>query len=330
MGDRLVRRLYLLVVEYSVLINAIFSSFFSSINARSNINMQTVENIVTKHTPPFYKTAFYDDIALLLDMYSEDAGIEGLMVRVGKTPCSPKNQDFPMHRVATEIFIPQIVDVGAAMLLKRVAHHLSVKQFRQILTCMTILSNDVLKVFMSTVIWDAKKRGIKGLYAKWVYDFAESYLTVESDYIALKTPINPTHHVNKEQVMDLTKGIIKSLSCQGVIEKMAIHQDSKAVTFTLSDIQLYDTTIIFLMYWLKNIGFDAKSASKHELWKNFGLTEDALIARMTIPIMNKFFTVSKTPAFNGEEFNVGNPAFNIEYGYQNTLEALNRMRVLSV
>ena len=63
--------------------------------------MQTAENIVTKHTPLFYKTAFHDDIALLLDMYSEDAGIEGLIAQVDKTPCSPKNQDFPMHRVAT-------------------------------------------------------------------------------------------------------------------------------------------------------------------------------------------------------------------------------------
>lgn len=264
-----------------------------------------------------YPVSFHDDMSILLDIYDEGMTKEVFLEKVEASGCPPKSKEYPLCFGAKEAFVPRVIDSGAAPLLKKIGGHISVKQFRQILTCLFINENEVVRTFMAEMVWETVSRGRNALYAKEILKFAERYLKVKMTYKAFEMDgANVSTDVKREDVVQLTKSIIHALTAHGLIAQMHIHQDSQALIYEFKNIELYDTTLIFIMYWQKNIGRSASLALTNPIWHRLGISNEALLERISKQPIDKFFKVSYIPKFN------------VDFGYSNTVDGINRMRVL--
>ena len=264
-----------------------------------------------------YPVSFHDDMSILLDIYEEGITQEQFLEKVGKSGCPPEIDEYPLIFGAKEAFIPRIIESGAAPLLKKIGGHMSVRQFRQILTALFINENEVIRTFMVEVVAESIKRGRTAVYAKEVFDFAERFLKIRMTYKAFELEqSNVSTELKREEVLLLTKQIITALNAHGLLSQMHIHQDSKALIYEFKNLEIYDTTIIFLMYWLKNLGNPANVAVENPIWHRLGISTKVLVERLSSTPSDKFFKVTYLPRIA------------VDFGYVNTTEGINRMRVL--
>lgn len=276
----------------------------------------------------FHTSPFYEDIAILLDIYQDGDTLLDMMPKISKTTCSPTSPAYPLEWVATEILQPQVLDFGAGALLKKLCQYLPVKNFRQMIRCLAILSNDTLKEFMVSVVLDLKIKGRDALLAKQVYDFADDRLTVDRGYVRYgcdrEASVEPRVNLNSNGVVlyndesiKLTRMILTALHEYQIIKPAKTHQNSKMLAYSFDEIDLYDSTVVFLMYWLREQGYSANSAVDHEMWPCFGLTKKVLTKRLNSTPLDNFF-LNNNPLTN-----------DFSYKYCNTNEAFNRLKAMS-
>ncbi|MBO6224875.1 MAG: hypothetical protein J6N72_05405 [Psychrobacter sp.] len=269
--------------------------------------------------PDFHTSPFYEDIAILLDIYQEGDSLSDMMPKISKTTCSPASPKYPLEWVATEILKPQILDTGAANLLKKLYQHLTVKHFRQIIRCLGIMSNETLKEFMLRVVSEIRVKGRTALLAKEAYDFAEETLSIYRGYLkcndaqqhpAIKTNSEPKVLYNNEAIK-LTRQILSALNGYDIIKPDKVNQNSKTLAYSFCDLDLYDSTIVFLMYWLREQGYSADDAIDHDMWLCFGLSKKDMIDRLRSPVLVKFFvSCSSFVSSFSYKYNSANAAFN--------------------
>lgn len=280
----------------------------------------------------FHTSPFYEDIAILLDIYQDGDTLTDMIPKISRTTCSPTSPTYPLEWVATEILQPQVLDLGAATLLKKLCQYLPVRNFRQMVRCMAILSNETLKEFMVVVVLDLKNKGRDALLAKQVYDFAEEELTVNKGYMKYSserqpgvgysdnTQVEATNNnglVYNDEAIKLTRMILKTLHEYKIIKPAKTHQNSKMLAYSFDEVDLYDSTVVFLMYWLKEQGYNPSRAVDHDMWVCFGLTKKQLLKRLSSSPLNNFF------------FRTDSLAPELSFKYGNTNEALNRLKVMA-
>lgn len=261
---------------------------------------------------------FHEDLAILLDIYQEGDTIEALVGRIEESSASPATKTHSLKWVATEVLKPQVLDTHAARALKKSGACLPVKQFREMLDCMAILADDVLRCFMTKVVWNLKNNGVDAVYARQVLEFSERYLSggYSSGYISKKNV--RTEPVSKEEIIYLTKYIIKTLIARKVLKTSKIHQNSKVLIFSFEELNLCDATIVFLMYWMKELNYSIIDTVENESWHVFGLNKPKLISRLKKSPLDNFFHI-------GDVWD-----FNLTYKHNSSVDAINRLRLMNI
>ena len=263
---------------------------------------------------------FYEDLALILDMYQENDSIECLLKRVKASSAPPVNPDYSLEQVAMEVFKPQILDMKAAVVLKKAGIYLPATQFRGMISCMALITNEVLRCFMSEVLWNLKSRGFDGIYAMQIYEFSAQYLNknVVTAYFNKDNVDERQTAATEEQIAELTRYIIKSLISHQIIKVSSVVQSSKSLCFSFDQIAASDSTVIFLMYWLRELDPTTESILANNVWHTFGLNKPKLICRLKEPPLNNFFTIT----------NVWET--HLKYTHKATIGALNRLKLMYI
>lgn len=260
---------------------------------------------------------FHEDLAILLDIYQEGDTIEALVGRIEESSASPATKTHSLKWVATEVLKPQVLDTHAARALKKSGVSLPVKQFREMLDCMAILTDDALRYFMTKVVWNLKSNGVDGIYARQVLEFSERYLSggYSSGYVSKKNA--RTEPVSKDEVIHLTKYIIKTLIARKVLKTSRTHQNSKVLAFSFEDLSLCDSTIVFLMYWMRELNYSVIDTVENESWHVFGLNKPKLISRLKKAPLDNFFHISDVWDLN------------LTYKHNSSVDAINRLRLMN-
>lgn len=282
--------------------------------------MQKTSNLAIKsiHVQPFY-----EDIAILLDIYQDGDTLTDMLPKIQKTSCSPTSSAYPLEWVASEILQPQVLELGSALMLKKLCHFLPVKNFRQIIRCFAVLSNETLKNFMVSVVFNLKNSGFTALTAKQVYDFSLSTLnkSASSGKHLNDSSYNSSQKVDGEcydqEAIQLTKTLLNTLHEHKIIRPAKANQNSRMLAYSFDQLDLYDTTVVFLMHWLRDRGYAGDDVINHRMWSYLGMDRKALVQRLySAPLDNFFLSANEMYP-------------KLVYKYNNTNEALNRLKLIS-
>lgn len=267
----------------------------------------------------FHTEPFFDDISLLLDIYDEGDSVEVFKEKIAKSKSPPVDKGYPLVWVAEEIMLPNIINVGAAGMLKRIAQSLPSRNLRQIIGFLAILQNENLKSFMALVLFDVRNKGMDAIYAEQIYNFARHRVSITEGF-AVNSNGRNVDIVNSNglspKAVDLTKLIIRALISYDMLKPSRVNQNSSNLSFSFGDLDIHDSTIIFFMYWLRSNGRLIRENLNNEIWHSFGLNNVSLLSRMKEVPLNRFFKSDEK---------TGNQTV---YGYSNTTEVINRLKVI--
>lgn len=282
--------------------------------------MQQISSSVIKniHVQPFY-----EDIAILLDIYQDGDTLKDMLPKIQRTSCSPTSNAYPLEWVASEILQPQVLELGAALMLKKLCHFLPVKNFRQIIRCFAVLSNETLKELMVSVVFNLRNSGLNAITAKQVYDFSET--TLNKDKSIVNYPKNKGYGGDlrggsvayDKEAIQLTKTLLKTLHEHKIIKPAKANQNSKMLAYSFDQLDLYDTTVVFLMHWLRDQGYEGEGVVGHRMWSYLGMTKKELHERLYSSPLDSFF------------LNTNEMYPKLGYKYNSTNEALNRLKLIS-
>ena len=278
------------------------------------IRSSTINNI---HVQPFY-----EDIAILLDIYQDGDTLKDMIPKIQKTSCSPASDTYPLEWVASKVLQPQVLELGAALMLKKLCLFLPVKNFRQIIRCFAVLSNETLKELMVSVVFNLRNSGMNAITARQVYDFS---VTILNKDVSVANPLNNKKcgdglrgdsEVYDKEAMQLTKTLLKTLYEHKIIKSAKANQNSKILAYSFDQLELYDTTVVFLMHWLRDQGYEGNEAVAHEIWGYLGMTKEELLKRLYSTPLDSFF------------LNTNEMYPKLAYRYNNTNDALNRLKLI--
>ena len=172
-------------------------------------------------------------------------------------------------------------------------------------------------------MFNLKNSGFTALTAKQVYDFSVSTLNKSASPIeylnnrGYKSSQKVDGERYDQEAIQLTKTLLKTLHEHKIIKPAKANQNSKVLAYSFDLTSIYDTTVVFLMHWLRDQGYAGDDVINHRMWSYLGMSRKELVRRLYSTPLDSFF-LSANEMYP-----------KLVYKYNNTNEALNRLKLIS-